>query len=256
MGHVDLTGPDVLLIGWIPFSPGPPHGGQFPPGLPSRLLFQSGNPDPPIAFRDYSGFANWIYPLFPVGTKEYRIAMYLEGVTARFFDDGTTPAVDCVAYDTFIGYTPLRPFIGVANLFGPVRRTGQYLQGHGPVFRPTQSPDPNGGWVELFYRAEFKLSFLPNLFSRALTGFWAPYAWCEIVYRIDKHKNVTVRADGTAVPSQRLYIDWGLPTNSIHEYDMRVGIAAHINAFLQTAGPGCMPAPGRGQGLSWVGPTK
>lgn len=184
------------MVGWIPFHVNPPPAPGFPPGLGTTLLFWSGNPAPPIAFAAYAGFANWLHPKNPIGTKEYRAAIYLQGVAAEFSDDGSPPRADRTANGSFIGYTPLRLFVGGVNVAAGLPQVAQYKKGTGPRYSPTTTADPAGNWVELRYRAEFKLSWLPNLISRVLTGAWAPYAWCEIAYRFDKTGQVDVRVDG------------------------------------------------------------
>ncbi len=135
----------------------------------------------------------------------------------------------------------------------------QYGAGYGVRFLPTSVPDLAGNWVELRYRAEFKLSWLPNLFSRILTNAWAPYAWCEIVYRFDKSGQITIQVDGSAIPSRCLDIDWVVPQANpgvgiVPEYDMLTANQASVVGFLQTAGRGCQPAPSApASQLRWSG---
>ncbi len=246
-----------MVVGWIPFHVNPPPAPGFPPGLGTTLLFWSGNPAPPIAFAAYAGFANWLHPKNPIGTKEYRAAIYLQGVAAEFSDDGSPPRADRTANGSFIGYTPLRLFVGGVNVAAGLPQVAQYKKGTGPRYSPTTTADPAGNWVELRYRAEFKLSWLPNLISRVLTGAWAPYAWCEIAYRFDKTGQVDVRVDGSAIPSQRLYVNWTTPASNpaggiLPEYDMLAANPAPVSGFLQTMGWGCQPAPGASQ-LTWRG---
>ena len=253
-------GPDVLVIGWIPFHLRPPNLPGYVPGLATTMLFQSGNPDPPITFRGYRGFANWLHPLFPVGSKEYRAALYLEGVAAEFPRDGSPPRADRMANDCFPGYTPYRLFRGRVNIAAAAPMLPRYGSGYGPVFTPASVADPAANWVELHYRAEFKLSWLPNLSGRALVGAWAPYAWCEIVYRFDRSGQITVQVDGSAIPSRCLYIDWTLPRANpaagiVPEYDMLTANQASVVGFLRTSGWGCKPAPLEAASkLTWSGP--
>ena len=94
-----------------------------------------------------------------------------------------------------------------------------------------------------------------NLLSRVTTGSWAPYAWCEIVYSMDSDGNVDVTVDGSAIPSQRLYVDWAKPAANpvigiVPEYDMLTASAADVAGFIKTAGWGCRPAGGA-QRLTW-----
>ena len=200
MATARWKGPDVLVVGWIPFGTTPPSSLGYPPSAATTLLFQSGNPQPPIAFAGYPGYANWLHPRNPVGTREYRAALYLEGVAAEFPDSGAPPRADRTANGSFVGYTPLRLYMGGVNLTTIWPQFAQYKKGTGPVYPVTLKEDPAGSWVELHYRAEFKLSWLTNLFSYALVRAWAPYAWCEITYRFDKSGSISIAVEGSARP--------------------------------------------------------
>jgi hypothetical protein len=253
-----FRGPDVLVIGWIPFHLNPPPLAGYPAGHPTTMLLNSGNPRPPVAFSGYDGFENWMHPGLLVGTKEYRAAIYLQDVVAEFHNDGSPPRADCGPYGTFPGYTPYRYFFGSSNLLARGGILPQYGSGNGPQYTPISVTGPAGSWVELRYRAEFKLSWLANLLSKVLTGSWAPYAWCEISYRFHKDGKVSIRVDGTAVPSQWLYINWTVPKASkttVARYDMLTAVAADVQGFLQNVGWGCAPAPQASQ-LSWSGKAK
>jgi hypothetical protein len=251
-------GPDVLVVGWIPFHIIPPsHAAGFPAGVSTTVLFQSGNPSPPIGFGGYDGFSSWLHPKSPIGTKEYRAAVYLQGVEAEFPGDGAPPRVDRAANGSFIGYTPFRLFIGGVNVAATFPQFAQYKKGTGPRYSPTTSRDPAGTWVELRYRAEFKLSALANLVSRVAAGAWSPYAWCEIVYRFDESGRVDIRVEGSAIPNQRLYIDWARPmadpvAGINPEHDILTANRAAVAGFIQTLGWGCKPAP-KASRLGWHG---
>jgi hypothetical protein len=248
-------GPDVLVIGWIPFAMDSASAPGFPPGPGATLLFQSGNPDPPIAFAGHAGFTGWLHPSTVVGTKEYRAALYLKDIVAEF-NSGSEPVIRA-ADGPFVGYTPVRMFIGGANVAVMVPQFSQYLRGTGTYHPPVPERDPGGQWIGIRYRAEFKLSKLPNLISKVLVGAWAPYAWCEIVYRVYASGKVEVDVEGSAIPSQRLYIDWALPpadsmANIQPVYDMRTASRDEVLGFVETQGWGCKPAPGRPR-LTWRG---
>lgn len=257
MAITEWKGPDVLVVGWIPFHLKPPFAPGFPPGFATTALFQAGNDDPPVTFAGYQGFADWLHPKNAKGTKEYRAAIYLEGVTSRFSDDGSPPRIDRRANGSFIGYTPLRLYLGGVNILATLPRAPQYKKGTGPVFSPTVARDPAGKWVELRYRAEFKLSWLTNLVGRVLTGQWAPFAWCEIQYRFEESGQVAVTVVGSAIPSARLYVGWTRPSSSpvsgtVPEYNMLTADQAAVAGFIQTQGKGCLPAPEKAR-LSWAG---
>jgi hypothetical protein len=253
---IHLRGPDVLVVGWVPFYLSNPPAPNYPPGLATSMLFQSGNPDPPIAFGGYPGFENWNYPGLLVGTKEYRAAIYLQEVEALFHDDGSPPEADWGPNCAMPGYTPLRMFIRSMIVPANNRFLPSYSLGHGPRSVPRTIADPGGQWVEIRFRAEFKLSWLPNAFSRVLTGYWAPYAWCEIIYRFNRDKSIAVRVEGSAIPSLALYVDWKIPPQGpgvVAQYSMLTAQAQEVIGFLSTAGWGCRPAPPRPGTLTWSG---
>ena len=71
-----IPGPDVAAVGWIPYYPSLaalPPGHHYPTaglvGFMTRLLFNSGNPEPSAQFATYAGFQHWIYDLNPAGTN-------------------------------------------------------------------------------------------------------------------------------------------------------------------------------------------
>ncbi|HEU4558738.1 MAG TPA: hypothetical protein VFS20_12850 [Longimicrobium sp.] len=258
MGVTRWRGPDVLVVGWIPFSMGAPAGWGSGSGFTGRLLFQSGNPQPPPSFGGQDGFSGWRYGVAnPFGSKEFRAALYLGGVVAEF-PEGAPPRMDREANGAFLGYTPLRVYAAGINLAAILPQVTQYTKGTGPRLSPVLHVDQDtGSWAEFRYRAEFKLSPLPNVAGRALTGAWAPYAWCEIAYRLHRRGEVEVRVDGSAIPSQRLYIDWSTPradptTGVVPEHDMRDATPEDVAGFLRTTGWGCKPAP-RASLLTWRG---
>lgn len=252
-------GPDVLVIGWIPFSFNRPQAASgYSNDLATKLLFQSGNPSPPIGFAGYEGFTAWRHnPQNPVGSKDYRAALYLQGVAAEF-QKNAPPRVDCANYGLFPGYTPMRLFTGGVNVLGIFPQFAQYTPGTGPLREPVIiQGDLGSQTIELRYRAEFKVSRAPNAVARVLTGSWAPYAWCEVRYRFHSSGEVRVAVHGSGIPSQRLYIDWATPDpdsgrDIIPEYDMQTASAGTIAGFIKTLGWGCKPAP-QGSLLTWRG---
>ncbi|HET7464534.1 MAG TPA: hypothetical protein VFJ82_24960 [Longimicrobium sp.] len=255
MEVVRWKGPDVLVIGWIPFGMRAPAGGAYG-GFAGRTLFHSGNPPPPHGFGGHAGFDAWRHsPGNPVGTREYRAALYLEGVVAEF-PEAAPPRIDRRANGRFLGHTPLRMYAAGWNIGRILPQFMEYSAGAGPRRTPpAANADPWGSWAELRYRADFKLGWLPNVMGRVLTGSWAPYAWCEIQYRIDRDGGVRVIVEGSAIPSQRLYIDWQTPSPAsgvVPEHDMRGATKPRVDGFIRTAGWGCKPAP-RGSSLSWRG---
>lgn len=254
MAEICWRGPDALVIGWIPFAMSAASAPGYR-GAGATLLFQSGNPDPPISFAGHAGFAGWPHPTNVIGTKEYRAALYLKDVVADF-SSKSQPTIRA-ADGAVVGYTPLRIFIGGVNVAGMLPQLSQYTRGTGPYHPPVPEKDPAGQWIAIRYRAEFKVSRLPNLFSKVLMGAWAPYAWCEVMYRVHASGEIEIEVDGSAIPSQRLYVDWTTPAASSAagaqpEYDMRTANQAEVLGFIKTRGWGCRPAPGRLR-LTWRG---
>jgi len=250
-------GPDVLVVGWIPFRLQVPVNSGIPANLASTLLLQSGNPQPPQTFAGYPGFANWLYPLNLNGTKEYRAAFYLQGVEAEFSDDGTLPRISHNGYGYFPGFTPYRIFVGSVNIAPLFPIVPRYSKGRGPSSMPMASFDSLGAWAEYRFRVEFKLSNFANGIQRQVTGYWAPYAWCELSYRIAASGQTLIRVFGSAIPSQRLYLDWASPRRDLPagiepDHDMLSASANQYDGFLQSPSWGCRPAPLVSQ-LCWQG---
>lgn len=243
-------GPDVLVIGWVPFQERAPWPTGYPRGRATKLLFQAGNPDPPVKFGGFAGFADWAYPLNPVGTREYRVALSLSAVRAEFAP-GARPRI-FGAPDALIGFTPFRLLWNGRNLADLLPQFAAYDAGIGRVGDLVSAVDPAGEWVEMRFRVEFKLAWLGNLVGRLLTGAWAPHAWCEVRYHVDRSGGIVVRVQGSAVPSQRLYVDWDWPGTTSCQYDMRRARRKRVNGFLKKVGWGCRPAPRTSQ-LHWRG---
>src|SRR5712692_5981324 len=89
MASLCLCGPDVMVIGWVPFFPSlaaMPAGHKYQQSFASRLLFSSGNPTPPANFADYNDFAGRYFPLSRGGSKEYRAILYLRNVKLFYVD--------------------------------------------------------------------------------------------------------------------------------------------------------------------------
>ncbi len=236
MAKNPLRGPDVAAVGWIPFFENLsdlPAGHQYPLSVPMRLLFNSGNPEPKNTFGGFPDFEQWLYPLHPTGTREYRAALYLRDIVLHDPSDGSASRVE-YEHGAFIGFTPPR-FMAFGINVSPLRG---YHQGVGPDFDPEEEELPNGRGIQIRYRIEFKLAFSMDLLVRSITGYWAPFAWMEIDYRIFKTGRVEVDFRGTAIPSQTYYVGW----NRVHHRDMLLHAKPEIDGFLNIT-PGCMAAP-------------
>lgn len=261
MATYEWHGPDVLVLGWIPFQlTGPyPWGWARRPGV--KLLFLSGNPDPPPAFRDGAAFDAWI-----ARTREYRVATMLRDVRVVFSDDA--PPVFYADPQEDIGWTPLLRLPPVRRLEAAVARRPRlrrFLE-HLPVYERGRSQplvatparvDPAGDWVEYHHRVGLKLTYWADLFCRYTTGRWAPFARVDVVYRVTRAGEVTVEVHSTAAPSQRLYVDWRSPAMgpSRSEHDMRRARRGRVTAFLESGKHECRPAP-RSRRLWWRGPAR
>jgi hypothetical protein len=196
------------------------------------MLFNSGNPLPPQNFVDYNAFANWPYPLNPVGTKEYRAILYLRDITLRYKKNERTPKIEYEPGD-YIGFTPPRLVINGQNI-SPL----PHMQGIGQPIAPDENLIGNNAGVRITHRIEFKLCPWMDAVCKLLTGYWARYASIEIRYSIYKNGQISVDVESTNIPSQSVYIDW----QSAYLKDMTQNTKLEIDEFMNRT-PGCSLAP-------------
>src|SRR3954468_16687025 len=126
-----VAGPDILVIGWIPYYPtmgALPAGHFYPQSLANHLLFNSGNPEPAAQFANYQTLASTYYPLSNTGQKAYRAIIVMRDVTLSYKNNHSAPKID-FEYESYIGFTPPRFIVAVSNLspFWPVQGIGPSL---------------------------------------------------------------------------------------------------------------------------------
>ena len=105
MAVIRWKGPDVLVIGWIPFYLTPPVVPGYAQDFRRPCFSRAEIPNPPIAFSGYSGFANWLYPLFAVGSKRIPSSFISGGCRSTFSGRWHRALADRTANGTFPGFT-------------------------------------------------------------------------------------------------------------------------------------------------------
>lgn len=237
MTNLILRGPDIAVVGRIPFYP---DLGRLPPGhkyresLATHLLFNSGNHEPPTEFASFDEFEAWLR-----ARKDYRAALYIRDVTLRYEEGAVLPAVSYAARGV-MGYTPLRLVIAGKELTPPERFRHREGKSPNDFPLPIDSPLPNGVGSSILFRYQFKLSPVMDLIQRSITGRWAPSAWASIEYQIYRTRVVRLLVRGSAVPSQHIYIDWRRADHLGH--DMMANAESEISGFMLET-PGCEDAP-------------
>jgi hypothetical protein len=262
-----------------------PTGGRLR-SVAIRELNRSANPAPPDHFDSLSAARDYFAPFNAGGSREYRAIAMLESPTVVFAS--SDPPTASLGEEMGVGYTPVRvrelfaPRApgwfrkstgraaglvwqnrhGSAGLIGPVgtaRPAGSatlgYLAGVGVQQEPTVELDAGGSGAAIIrYRAEFKLSALPNLFGRLFTGYWAPHAWMALTFTVARGGAFSLDVVATAVPSLRLYASHapGGPLSVRDVFDMRSISSSQFSAFMHTRKWGCRPAPAHAA-LNWRG---
>jgi hypothetical protein len=237
MAAINLRGPDIAIVGWIPFYQSLanlPRGHQYHESLAMHMLFNSGNPEPPTEFDSYDAFASWLR-----GGREYRGALYIREVGLRYEEGKITP-ISSYEANGIIGYTPIRLVVAGIELTPPQRL--RYRKGISPsdYEPPVDAPLPEGRGFSIIFRYQFKISPLMDLIQRSITGRWAPNAWASIEYEIYQTGLVRVLIRGTAIPSQHVYVNWRRV--DAFKHDMITNAEGEINGFLLET-VGCENAP-------------
>ena len=233
-----LRGPDVAVVGWIPYFDrirDIPPGHNYQASLAMHLLFNSGNDAPPHEFTGgYTEFLRWLD-----SRDDYRGALYIRNVVLRY--DGVNPAPS-VSFEAkgIMGFTPPRLKIAGLTLTPP----GKYrrLKGVSPNDYPDPEviPLPANRGAKILFTFQFKLSPIMDKLQRLISGRWAPNAWAAIEYEILNTRVVRIATTGTAIPSQDVYIDWKRKSDS--RFDMLQNSPRYIQGFLNDT-PGCADAP-------------
>ena len=233
-----FRGPDVAIVGWIPYFDrikDLPAGHNYQASLAMHLLFNSGNAEPPAEFTSgYNAFLSWLH-----SRNDYRGALYIRNVVLRYQEDQPAPSISFDA-EAIMGFTPPRLRIAGVTLTPP----GKYrnLKGVSPNDYPDPdvAPLPLNSGVKILFTYQFKLSPMMDNLQRLITGRWAPNAWAAIEYEILQTGLVRIATTGTAIPSQDVYINWKRMNDS--RFDMLQNSSHHIQGFLNDT-PGCADAP-------------
>src|SRR5947209_3982359 len=114
-----LRGPDVAIVGWIPFFDGIadlPEGHNYQPSVAMHLLFNSGNHAPPDEFRGgYNDFVVWLR-----SRRDYRGALYIRDVVLRYEENRPAPIIS-YQVEGVMGYTPPRLILSGVKFAPPGR---------------------------------------------------------------------------------------------------------------------------------------
>lgn len=235
MPRYSIQGPDVAAVGWIPYYdkwPDIPQPHLYRRSIAMRLLFNSGNPEPRANFPNADSFENWIG-----NTKEYRGALWLRDAALKWTDARPRPVFECTR-DGLAGYTPPRVVVKGANL-APWPVSGHY-EGRGSLDDPLPTPDPDSNGGEVTLTVKFKLSARMEKIGYLMTGYWAPSAWMKLTYRMEKTGRVTVKLQGSTIPSQAYYSGW----QRRGAHDMLINSEQQISGFIEQA-ESCRMAPER-----------
>jgi len=218
-----ICGPSIAVTGWIPFGPfwvdSAPPDATWREALGYKLMFQSGNPEPPrhASRQDFLRFLK---------KKEFRGALALDNVSALLNEDGVLIGVE---FDHFgmVGYTPLRVAPRTPRIL---------LEGYGDgnfavALHPQQS-------VSIEFWHSFKMSKFVDLTNSMITGARATSATAQVIYTFFSDKSVQIQIDGSAIPSQSITLDW---RDLVLAYDMKEASYEQANEFFN-AGE-CNTAP-------------
>jgi hypothetical protein len=233
-----FRGPDVAVVGWIPFFDrikDLPAGHNYQASLATHLLFNSGNAEPPDEFTGgYNEFLGWLG-----SRQDYRGALYIRDVILRYDADKPAPIISFQAQG-IMGYTPPRLRIGGITLTPPGRLAR--LKGVSPNDYPAPDvePLPLHRGIKILFTYQFKLSPIMDKLQRAITGRWAPNAWAAIEYEIRSTGRVRIAVTGTAIPSQDVYVNWKRVEGL--RFDMLQSSSWNIQGFMINT-PGCSDAP-------------
>lgn len=226
-----IIGESVACAGWIPGSKSREHLHEgylkdaWESELSIRLLLGSGNQRPPVEL-DF-GPAAFVRHL---DTRDFRGALGIDAPTL-YIGNGK-PILLCGSAICRQGYTPFR--------LGPLEYSSDGIESHcGYVYE-------TGYEVGLRVFLRMKLGFLGQFVGKALTWRWPPWATLMIEYRFDlSHLGVTARFCGSAVPSQRRYLNWRLHS----DYEIETELSKEgYRGFIETGG--CLDAQAFSESLA------
>ena len=197
-----ITGDSVSVIGWIPHflrEEDLPAGflrDQWSRESSIPALLSTGNQRPPDLFDDHErGFVRQL------DNFDFRGALAIAKPTLYTGLNGK-PVYLRFSYLARSGFTTIRP-----SLFAPRLDWLQFFDGGYGEPSGVISESPDSISIRVFLR--IKIGFVGQVFSVLQTKSWPPWATMMIDYTFDlRYQSAQVDFHGTAVPSQRRYIDW------------------------------------------------
>jgi hypothetical protein len=220
-----MIGDSVAVIAWIPHflrREELPDGffqaaWNKDPSIPD--LLSTGNPTPPpllekgkigliryLDSQDFRGAISILKPALFLGIHNKPVLLRF-GALAR------------------PGFTTIRPGHFLPSLAGINLFDGGFGARHGSI-----SQSPHGVSIRVFLR--MKLGWAGQMFAKARGGKWPPWATLMVDYTFDpQFLSAHVDFQGTAVPSQRRYIEWRRDSDYSMETDLsEAGYKAFVEA--------------------------
>ena len=241
IGYIQL--PAVAAIGWIPFffrlADVPPNAYKDTRPKAYDFLFDSGNWDPADNLMNEAGFWKIIRE-----DHDYRGALFLADLKIHRSATGFTHYNQGeFRHLELVGYTPLRHVVKEDGTqkkkpwpCWPERRGigGSHSNQNNPKI------DVTSDRVTITHRVDFRLCRLLGIRGGVMTLTFrdAPYAWMAITLTINADGSYQLQFTGSAVPSQKLYVDWQTPANirgrpSKCTYDMLTASFGEMEGFFR-----------------------
>lgn len=226
-----MRGPDVLLVGWIPYFESlddasgtafrqhrlaRSRGGLGP--APLQVLFRSGNPEPPDTFNGVPGLDDY------ARRRHFRAFLLIRDLRLLLNDHHVAVQL-LYSLESNVGYTPLQFPDGT-----------RFVHGYG---EESVQEELTSKGATLHVVLAFKLGTSLDFGSRVLTGRWAASAWIQVDYTINTQGAVGIDFGGTFIPSHKYFVDW----RQVFTHDMMTLTDAEIDGFLDAGR--CKDAPGR-----------
>jgi len=152
-----------------------------------RWLLRSGNHRPNQSFSGPGEFSQRL------ALKDFRAALAIDEPKLYVDKSGRAKGVTFYRMST-VGYTPIR--LGHVTWYSSGTGSSDgvvYLRPHEAI-------------IECWIR--FKIGWVGDRVSAALTGHRAPSAIVKFEYAIDGSGRVAIRVFGSSVPSHSIYVDW------------------------------------------------
>jgi hypothetical protein len=235
--------PAVAAIAWIPFyaqlrdmlADVPDNAYVASREKAYDLLFDSGNRDPD---EDLGPDGQRFFEV--IRRHDYRGALLLDGLRFRFDPWASEVDTHRMMRLESAGFTPLR-FLDRSS-DSPRKRPYPYLPempgvGGGPRSRENPKIVSEPSRIQISHRVEFRLCKWLEIAGGLITFNFrgAATVWMEVRQTIHRDGLYRVEFSGTAVPSQRLYIDW---RNCAHcGYDMLKASRGEMEGFFRAGRP-------------------